>query len=58
MKKPGKTKTLPCRECGEKVENVGDDAVAVTCFRCVNRSMIIGGSLNLSDTDNEEDQDN
>jgi len=57
MKKPGKTKTLPCRECGEKVENVGHDAVAVTCFKCVNESMRMGTSLNDSDTQ-EEDQDN
>lgn len=31
--------TLKCRACGEKIEGVGADAVAVTCWKCVNQSM-------------------
>jgi len=34
--------TLKCRGCGEKVEGVGADAVAVTCWKCVNQSMSKG----------------
>ena len=28
-------KTLPCRKCGRLVNNVGDEAVKVTCSMCV-----------------------
>ena len=28
-------KTLPCNKCGRLVENVGEDAVKVTCSMCV-----------------------
>lgn len=35
--KPGKT--LKCKKCGEPVENVGHDADAVTCWRCVSEMM-------------------
>ena len=28
-------KTLPCRKCGRLVENVGEEAVKVTCSSCV-----------------------
>ena len=32
-------KTLKCKSCGEKVESVGEDTVAVTCWKCVNKSL-------------------
>ncbi|MFW9948505.1 MAG: hypothetical protein ACFFKA_00090 [Candidatus Thorarchaeota archaeon] len=59
--KRDKTKTLNCKECGNEVHNVGHDAVAVTCFRCVNKSMVLGHGLDLSHEDekqlNEEIED-
>lgn len=36
--KPSKVKVLPCKECGIKVP-VGDDAVAVTCVDCTQKSL-------------------
>lgn len=36
MTKYGKgRKSLPCKVCDETVENVGYEATAVTCFKCV-----------------------
>jgi len=36
MKKYGKgRKQLPCKICNETVENVGSEATAVTCYKCV-----------------------
>jgi len=32
-------KSLNCKICGEEVKNVGGDATAVTCWRCVSRGM-------------------
>jgi len=34
-----KTQKLPCRECGNIVENVACDATAVTCSPCVTVSL-------------------
>ena len=43
MKKRNKhTKSLDCKICGEEVSNVGSEAVKVTCWRCVNKSMNTG----------------
>jgi hypothetical protein len=33
------SQTLKCRTCGEKVEGVGAEAVAVTCWKCVAQSL-------------------
>jgi hypothetical protein len=32
-------KDLACKVCSEVVENVGEEATAVTCWKCVMRSM-------------------
>lgn len=40
----GKPKSLPCKICGEIVENVGSDANHVTCWKCVNDMMRSGPS--------------
>ena len=32
-------KSIKCSECGEEVKNVGEDAVKVTCYSCVSKSM-------------------
>jgi hypothetical protein len=34
-------KTLKCRDCGEPVEKVDGNAVAVTCWKCVIK--MVGG---------------
>ena len=34
-----KLKTLNCKECGRQVQNVGEDAVAVICSKCVQESL-------------------
>lgn len=44
-------KSLKCKECGEWVYNVGDNAVAVTCSKCVQRSLNVYNSF-------KEDKDN
>jgi hypothetical protein len=31
---------LKCKECGEVVEHVGADAVAVTCWKCVHQGLM------------------
>jgi hypothetical protein len=31
---------MPCKKCGEIVKNVGYDIDAVTCWKCVNVSLI------------------
>jgi len=52
MKKNGKhTKSLNCRYCSEEVLHVGDEAVKVTCSRCVNRSLSTG--IEILDDDEE-----
>jgi hypothetical protein len=38
MKKK-KGKTMPCRHCSEDVHDVAEDAVAVTCWKCVIRNV-------------------
>ena len=38
-KKKSPNKSLDCKLCGERVDNVGAEAVAVTCWKCVSRSM-------------------
>jgi hypothetical protein len=50
--KARKSKSLDCKVCGEEVHNVGEDTVAVTCWKCVNKMM--SGELNIckdEDTD-------
>jgi len=32
-------KDLACKECGETVKNVGSDASAVICWKCVNAQL-------------------
>ena len=32
-------KSLPCKVCNETVENVGHEATAVTCSKCVNEQL-------------------
>jgi hypothetical protein len=32
-------KTLNCKICGDEVHNVGSEATAVTCWRCVSASL-------------------
>lgn len=32
-------KTLNCKVCGDEVQNVGAEATAVTCWRCVSASL-------------------
>lgn len=34
-----KGKTLNCKICGDEVSNVGEEATAVTCWRCVSASL-------------------
>lgn len=38
-RKKNPNKSLDCKLCGERVDNVGAEATAVTCWRCVSRSM-------------------
>lgn len=52
-----KTKTLDCKICGNEVKNVGHDAVKVTCYVCVNKSMLTGISLD-EDMDIKQDENN
>lgn len=35
-----KNQSLKCKECGEVVENVGADAVATTCWKCVHQGLM------------------
>jgi len=44
-------KSISCSECGEEVKNVGEDAVKVTCYSCVNKSMS-GMHIHLDDDNN------
>lgn len=37
-----KAKTIDCKVCGEPVHNCSDDAVKVTCWKCVSKSMSTG----------------
>ena len=54
MKRTGKhTKSLDCRYCGEEVQNVGDDAVKVTCSSCVNKAL----ATNITPIDDEDLED-
>jgi hypothetical protein len=32
-------KTLKCRGCGEEVHNVGEHAVSVLCWKCVDANL-------------------
>jgi hypothetical protein len=57
MKKNGKhTKSLNCRYCSEEVLHVGDEAVKVTCSRCVNKSLSTG--IEILDDDEDEESTN
>ena len=48
MKKYGNgRKSLPCKICNETVENVGHEATAVTCYKCV--SAQLRGLSNIED---------
>jgi uncharacterized paraquat-inducible protein A len=47
------SKTLKCKKCGILVENVGNDADAVTCWRCVSE-MMRGNRLESQDDLDEE----
>lgn len=49
----GEPKSLKCKSCGRKVENVDANATAVTCWRCVCK-MINPHSLILSDLSTQE----
>ena len=49
----GSEKTLKCKNCGRSVENVDNNATAVTCWRCVCK-MINPHSLILSDLSSQE----
>lgn len=47
-----KNKILECRICGEEVHNCGEDAVKVTCWKCVHKSMMTGvDHLDMEDED-------
>ncbi len=48
------SKTLNCKICGDEVRNVGSEAVAVTCWRCVSAS-VRGTILEDNEEDIEED---
>jgi len=45
-------KSLDCKECGEEVKNVGEEATAVTCWKCVNKMM--RKSPNVCEADGDE----
>lgn len=47
-------RTLDCRECGEEVKNVGEDATAVVCWKCVAKALSKGGSCFEEDIEEEE----
>lgn len=47
-------RTLDCRECGEEVKNVGEDATAVVCWKCVAKTLSKGGSCFEDDIEEEE----
>lgn len=32
-------RTLDCKECGEEVKNVGEQAAWVICWKCVSKSL-------------------
>lgn len=49
----GDSKSLKCKMCQRKVENIDDKATAVTCWRCVCKSLN-PRSLILSDLSSEE----
>lgn len=44
-------KSLPCKKCGEKVDNLGEETTAVTCWKCVNKMM----STNVNTCDDDDD---
>ena len=48
-------KSLPCKICSETVENVGNEAVSVTCYKCVMESM---RSIENSHVDRKEIEPN
>ena len=48
-------KSLPCKICSETVENVGNEAVSVTCYKCVMESM---RSIENSHFDQKETESN
>lgn len=52
MSKVKKTKTLNCKICGEEVNNVGEDAEKVTCWKCV-QAMMRGIIQDCDDTDDD-----
>ena len=49
-------KSLPCKICSETVENVGNEAVSVTCYRCVMESMrsIENSHIDQKETESSE----
>ncbi len=59
MKKPtfasrtGGVKTLECKECKAKVHNVDTKADAVTCWKCVDKSLNPRSAI-ISDMSKEE----
>jgi len=46
-------KSMPCKDCGRKVDNLDESSVAVTCWRCVCKG-INPNSVILSDLSGEE----
>ena len=55
MKRSRNIKTMNCKHCDEKVENVGDDVVSVICWRCVSASM--RGSIQIESEESEESEE-
>ncbi len=53
MSKVKQLKSLDCKVCGEEVKNVGETATAVTCWKCVAKSLRgvvdCGGSMEERD---------
>lgn len=49
MSRQNNSKELDCKVCGETVKGVGEDATAVTCWKCVTKGLSCG--LTYSDID-------
>lgn len=49
-------KSLNCKKCGEKVDNVGEEATAVTCWKCVNDMMRKSPNVCEEDGDQREEE--
>ena len=57
MKTSYNRKDLDCKICGETVNNVGLEATAVTCWKCVNEQLK-GMPIFISDSCENEENEN